>query len=117
MPYIDGYVLAVPEQNKDAYLELANLSAVVFKEHGAISVAECWGNEVPDGEHTSFPMAVKLKDNETVVFSWIVWPDKATRETGMKTAMEDPRFKPFQEAIPFDGKRMIMGGFDAVVWD
>lgn len=117
MPYVDGYVLAVPEQNKAAYLELARLSAEVFKDHGATHVAECWGDDVPQGKLTSFPMAVDLKEGETVVFSWIVWPSKAIRDEKMKEAMADPRFAVFENNVPFDGKRMIFGGFDTLVWE
>ena len=116
MAYVDGYVLAVPTANKAAYLELAELSAEVFKDHGALSVVECWGDDVPPGEHTSFPMAVQCKDDETVVFSWVTWPSKAARDAGMKAAMEDSRFEGWSPGdMPFDGKRMILGGFETLV--
>jgi uncharacterized protein YbaA (DUF1428 family) len=115
MNYVDGYLIPVPNKNKDAYFELARIAAPVFKEHGALQVAECWGDDVPDGEVTSFPMAVKLEPDETVVFSWIIWPSKEVRDTGMKNAMEDERFKPFENNMPFDGKRMIFGGYQMVV--
>ncbi|TNE60724.1 MAG: DUF1428 domain-containing protein [Alphaproteobacteria bacterium] len=116
MTYVDGYVIPVKNVNKAAYIALAEMSAPVFKEHGAIAVTECWGDDVPDGKLTSFPFAVKLEADETVVFSWILWPSRDVRDAGMKAAMEDERFKDMDPAsMPFDGKRMIMGGFKAVV--
>jgi uncharacterized protein YbaA (DUF1428 family) len=80
-----------------------------------LQVVECWGDDVPDGKLTSFPMAVKRKDDESVVFSWIAWPDKATRDRGMKEAMEDQRLSPETNPMPFDGSRMIFGGFEPIV--
>lgn len=115
MSYVDGYVIAVPTVNKEAYRKLAEEASVIFKEHGALSVVENWGNDVPKGETTSFPMAVKCKEDETVVFSWITWPSKEVRDAGMKKAMEDPRMKCDPSAMPFDGKRMIFGGFETIV--
>lgn len=115
MAYIDGFVLAVPKANKETYRKLAEMAAGVFKDHGALRVVECWGDDVPDGKLTSFPMAVKCEPHETVVFAWIWWPDKATRDRGNKTAMEDPRMKAYPQPMPFDGKRMIFGGFDLFV--
>jgi uncharacterized protein YbaA (DUF1428 family) len=115
MTYVDGYVIAVPTANKQAYKRLAELASVVFKDHGALSVVENWGDDVPEGKITSFPMAVKCREDETVVFSWITWPSRAVRDTGMKQAMEDPRMKFESDAMPFDGKRMIFGGFETIV--
>lgn len=115
MSYVDGYVLAVPTDKKNEYLELAKVSADVFKDHGATQVVENWGEEVPDGKLTSFPMSVNLEEGETVVFSWVTWPSKEIRNKGMQTAMEDPRFEVFKDNIPFDGKRMIFGGFETIV--
>lgn len=90
--------------------------ATVFKDHGATSVVESWGDDVPDGEVTSLPMAVKCEDDETVVFSWIIWPSKESREAGWKTTREDPRMKDCTpESMPFDGKRMIFGGFETLI--
>ena len=114
MSYVDGFVLAVPTANKSAYLEVATKVDAVFMENGALSVMECWGDDVPEGKLTSFPMAVQRKEDETVVFSWIVWPDKATRDAGMKKAMEDPRLKDMATDT-FDGKRMIFGGFETIL--
>ena len=115
MAYVDGYVLAVPTKNKAAYIDLAALSAQVFKEYGATEVVECWGEDIPEGEVTSFPMAVKCGADETVVFSWIIWPSKSHRDINMEKAMADPRFDVFKDNIPFDGKRMIFGGFESLL--
>lgn len=115
MSYVDGFVAAVPTANKAAYKKHAEDAVVVFKEHGALSVVECWGDDVPAGEVTSFPMAVKCRDDETVVFSWITWPSRAARDAGMKKVMEDPRVKPDVNPMPFDGKRLIYGGFETIV--
>jgi uncharacterized protein YbaA (DUF1428 family) len=115
MSYIDGFVLAVPAANREAYRKVAAEMAQVFKDCGALKVVEAWGDDVPDGEVTSFPMAVKRKEDEVVVFSWIVWPDKATRDTGNAKMMEDPRVPKDMAAMPFDAKRMIYGGFTPIV--
>jgi uncharacterized protein YbaA (DUF1428 family) len=115
MAYVDGYVIAVPTANKGSYHKLAEEAAVIFKDHGAVQVVENWGDDVPDGVTTSFPMAVKCKKDETVVFSWITWPSREVRDTGMKKAMEDPRMKWDKNAMPFDGKRMIFGGFETIL--
>lgn len=113
MNYVDGFVAAVPTAGKEAYLKFALAAANVFKDHGAIRVVECWGQDVPEGQLTSFPMAVKLEANETVVFSWIIWPNQEVRNQGMDKAMADPRM-PSGE-MPFDGKRMIFGGFEVML--
>ncbi len=115
MNYIDGFVAAVPTANREAYRKHAQAAAPVFKEHGALKVVECWGDDVPDGKVTSFPMAVQKKPDETVVFSWIVWPSKAVRDAGMAKVMADPRLKPDVNPMPFDGKRLIYGGFEVLV--
>jgi uncharacterized protein YbaA (DUF1428 family) len=115
MNYVDGFVIAVPTANRATYQRVAQNASVVFKENGALSVVECWGDDVPEGNVTSFPMAVKRKDDETVVFSWITWPSKAVRDAGMKKAMEDPRLKEGMNPMPFDGQRMIFGGFQVIV--
>ena len=114
MAYVDGFVVAVPKANRDVYRKHAEDAAVLFKEHGALQLVECWGDDVPDGEVTSFPMAVKCKDDETVVFSWILWPSREARDAGMKNFMADPRMSQMGP-MPFDGKRMIYGGFEMIV--
>ena len=115
MTYIDGFVAAVPNSNRETYKNHAKKAAQVFKETGALKVVECWGDDVPEGKVTSFPMAVKRKDDETVVFSWIAWPSRTVRDQGMKKVMEDPRMKTDPSSMPFDGKRMIYGGFEAIL--
>ena len=115
MTYVDGFVLAVPTANRDKYRAQAEQAAAVFKENGALKVVESWGDDVPEGQLTSFPMAVKRKDGESVVFSWITWPSRQVRDQGMKKAMEDPRMKNDPSTLPFDGKRMIYGGFETIV--
>ena len=115
MNYVDGFVAAVPTANRDKFLRHAQDAAVVFKEHGALQVVECWGNDVPEGKLTSFPLAVQRKDDETVIFSWITWPSKTVRDEGMKKVMADPRLQPDKNPMPFDGKRMIYGGFEMIV--
>ena len=114
MNYVDGFVIAVPTGKKDVYLQHATTAAEIFRELGALEIVECWGDDVPDGKLTSFPMAVKRKEDETVVFSWIKWPSKAVRDDGMKKFMDDPRIKDMKE-MPFDGQRMIFGGFEAIL--
>lgn len=116
MAYVDGFLIAVPRANKKSYRELAEMTSRLFVECGAKKVVECWGDDVPDGQLTSFPMAVKLQPDEVVVFSWIWWPDKATRDTGTAKFMADPRHTNGGfPAMPFDGKRMVFGGFDVLV--
>ena len=115
MDYVDGFVLAVPTAQREVYREFAEKTAAIFRKHGALKVVECWGDDVPDGKLTSFPMAVKLESGETVVFSWISWPSRAARDEGMKKSMAEPSFQPGAQAMPFDGKRMIFGGFQMIV--
>lgn len=115
MEYIDGFVAAVPAENKELYIKHARDSAVVFKDHGALRLVECWGDEVPDGEVTSFPMAVQCQPGEVVVFSWVVWPSKSVHDEGMKKIMEDPRMSNENNPMPFDGKRLIYGGFQKIL--
>ena len=115
MSYVDGFVAAVPTANREKYRKHAEAAAVVFKEHGALTVVECWGDDVPEGKLTSFPLAVKRADDETVVFSWIVWPSRRVRDEGMKKVMDDPRLQPDVNPMPFDGRRLIYGGFEVLV--
>ena len=115
MNYIDGFVAAVPTANRDIYRRHAEIAAAVFKEHGALNVVECWGDDVPEGKLTSFPLAVQRKDDETVVFSWISWPSRSARDEGMKKAMADARLQPDTNPMPFDGKRLIYGGFEVLL--
>jgi uncharacterized protein YbaA (DUF1428 family) len=113
MSYIDGFVLAVPTARREEYVQHARTAAGIFKQYGARNVVECWGDDVPEGKLTSFPLAVQRKDDETVVFSWITWDSRAARDEGMKKSMEDPRLTGMQ--MPFDGKRLIYGGFEVVL--
>jgi uncharacterized protein YbaA (DUF1428 family) len=115
MTYIDGFVAAVPTANKQKFIEHAKKGDSVFVELGATRVLECWGDDVPEGKVTDFRRAVKAKDDETVVFSWVEWPDKATRDKAMPKMMEDPRTQPDQNPMPFDGQRLVYGGFAPVV--
>jgi len=115
MTYVDGVVLAVPTASKEAYRKHAKEAAVVFKEHGALGLVECWGDDVPEGKINSLHTAVMRKEDETVVFSWITWPDKATRDAGWPNIMADPRMQPDVNPMPFDGARMIFGGFEVIV--
>lgn len=115
MNYVDGFVVAVPTVNRETYRRHAEHAAVVFKECGALSVVECWGDDVPEGKVTSFPMAVKRQPDETVVFAWITWPSRQVRDAGMAKAMADPRLAPDRHPMPFDGQRMIFGGFQVIV--
>ena len=115
MPYVDGFVAAVPTANRAAYLTHASSAAALFKEHGALRVVECWGDDVPDGKLTSFPLAVQRTADETVVFSWIIWPSRQVRDEAQKKVMADPRMQPDANPMPFDGKRMIYGGFQIIV--
>ena len=119
MSYIDGFVIAVPTASKQAFIDHALSADAMFIEEGAIRVVECWGDDVPEGKLTDFHMAVKAEPDETVAFSWIEWPDKATRDACFAKMMDpantDPRIDMATNAPPFDGKRMIFGGFSPVV--
>jgi uncharacterized protein YbaA (DUF1428 family) len=113
MTYVDAFVAAVPTANKDAYYQHAMEAAALFKEYGALKITECWGDDIPEGKITSLPIAVKKTDAETVVFSWIVWPSKETRDAGWAKVMADERMNAME--LPFDGKRLIYGGFDVML--
>ena len=115
MTYVDGFSAAVLTANREAYRKHAEAAALVFKEYGALTVVECWGDDVPEGTVTSFPMAVKRKDDETVVFSWITWPTRQVRDEAWTKIMGDPRMQADKNPMPFDGKRLIYGGFEMIV--
>lgn len=115
MTYVDGFVIPVPTANKDAYRQLAETAAEVFKDHGALTLVECWGDDLPQGKVNCFNTAVLRQPEENVVFAWITWPSKAVRDAGMKKVMDDQRMKAHEGQIPFDGKRMIFGGFEVIV--
>ena len=113
MSYFDGYILAVPKDKKQAYIELAKTSAQIFIDYGAIRVLETWGDDIPRGQVTDFFMAVKAEEHEGIVLSYVEWPDKATRDIGFEKVMSDPRCPPF-ETMPFNTKTMIFGGFESI---
>ncbi len=119
MSYIDGFVLAVPTENKQKFIDHAKKVDSIFTEHGATRVVECWADDVPDGKVTDFGKAVQKTDEETVVFSWIEWPDKKTRDEAMAKMMsedfKDERMDMEKNPMPFDGARMIYGGFDPII--
>lgn len=115
MKYVEGFVAAVPASNKQAYLNHAKDALPLFKEFGATRVVECWGDDVPEGKLTDFRGAVKAKDDEVVVFSWFEYPSKEARDTANKKMMSDSRMKDMGAKMPFDGKRMIFGGFVPIV--
>ena len=114
--YVTGYVVAAPEANKDAIRTMSEKWWEIAKDYGALEQDETWEAAVPDGEQTDFRRAVQLKEGEKVMFSWVVWPDKATADAGEEKMMADPRFDELGEAQLFDGKRMIYGGFEPLVW-
>ena len=119
MSYIDGFLAAVPTANKQKFIDHAKSSGSVFIELGATRLLECWGDDVPDGKVTDFRKAVQAKEDETVVFSWVEWPDKATRDTAMAQLPDlmktDDRMNPEKNPMPFDGMRLIYGGFAPIV--
>jgi uncharacterized protein YbaA (DUF1428 family) len=117
MTYVEGFVLAVPTANKEAYRKHAADAAPLFKEFGVARMVECWGDDVPDGKLNDFKGAVQAKPDETVVFSWFEYPDKATRDAATQKMMNDPRMAAMGGDMPFDGKRMIIGGFESIVDD
>ncbi len=115
MSYVDGFVVPVPTAKKDDYRRIAETAASVFKAHGALSVVECWGDDVPEGQVTDFRKSVQAGADEAVVFSWVEWPDKATRVEGWARFMADERMTSDQNPMPFDGQRMFWGGFEVIV--
>jgi uncharacterized protein YbaA (DUF1428 family) len=112
MPYVDGFVLAVPKDKLGDYKKKARLAGEVWKEHGALEYIECVGDDVPYGELTSFPRAVQAKDGEIVVFSWITYESRQQRDAVNTKVMADPRLKDMMADMPVDAKRMIFGGFE-----
>jgi uncharacterized protein YbaA (DUF1428 family) len=115
MPYVDGFIVPVPKKNLDAYKKLAKKAAKVWRDHGAIDYQEFVADDVTPGKLTSFPRSVKLKPDETVVFSWIAYKNRAHRDRVNKNVMKDPRIAGMGKDMPFDGKRMIYGGFKLLV--
>jgi uncharacterized protein YbaA (DUF1428 family) len=119
MSYVDGFVIAVPKSNRQTFIDYATKADSIFLEMGALRVVECWADDVPTGKVTDFRMAVKANDDEEIVFSWIEWPDKATRDAAYARMMapdfKDPRLDQAENPMPFDGKRLIYGGFASVV--
>jgi uncharacterized protein YbaA (DUF1428 family) len=112
MSYVSGFLTPVKIEDKDRYIASAAAASILFKEYGALEQVEAWGDDVPDGETTSFPLAVKLQPGEVVVFAWIKWPDRATADEAWKRMMQDERMKDMD--MPFDGKRMMWGGFQPI---
>ncbi|PXW76429.1 uncharacterized protein YbaA (DUF1428 family) [Blastomonas natatoria] len=123
MTYIDGFVIPCPTANREGFIEHARAADAVFVELGALRIVECWGDDVPDGHTTDFRRAVQAREGETVLFSWVEWPDKETRDAAMARMQEmmsdpakvDPRMDPATNPMPFDGTRLIFGGFVPVV--
>ncbi len=115
MPYVDGFVLAVPKDRLEDYRKMAELGATVWMEHGALSYVECVGDDVPHGTLTSFPRAVQATDDEVVVFSWITYASRQARDEINKKVLSDPRMDHDPASMPFDGKRMIYGGFTTLL--
>ncbi|RUU11989.1 DUF1428 family protein [Mesorhizobium sp. USDA-HM6] len=115
MSYVDGFVLAVPKANLDAYKKMATQAGAIWKEYGALAYVECVGDDVPYGEITSFPRAVQAKDDEVVVFAWVVYENRQSRDAVMAKIMADERLKADWPTMPFDGKRMIFGGFQPFI--
>jgi len=116
MPYVDGFVVPVPTENKEAFIDHAKKVDHLFIKHGALQVLECWGDDVPTGKTTDFYSAVKAKPGETIMFSWVLWPDKAARDAGNEKVHTDMQTMDYVSAeMPFDGKRLIYGGFESIV--
>ena len=117
MPYVDGFIVAVPKKNLTAYVRMAKRSGKVWREHGALEYYECAADDVKPGKRTSFPQSVKLKSGETVVFAYVVYKSRAHRDRVMAKVMKDKRLAKLMDpkTMPFDGKRMFWGGFKIIV--
>ena len=113
--YIDGFLLAVPTARREDFRRHASEAARIFRRHGALALIECWGEDVPEGRVTSMPMAVQCQADETVVFAWAVWPSKAVRDAGLQAIEQDPDTRLQMRQMPFDGQRVIYGGFTVLV--
>jgi len=114
--YVNGYIVPVPEGSKAAYKDIAEKFWDIVKDYGAKSQVECWEVDVQDGKTTDFRRAVKAEEGEKIVFAWVTWPDKATADASNKKLMADERMADFGTEMPFDGKRMVIGGFEPLVW-
>jgi uncharacterized protein YbaA (DUF1428 family) len=115
MNYVQGFVTPVPTANKEKYRQQASDAVQFFKQFGVKRLVEAWGDDVPDGKVTDFRRAVKAKEGENVVFSFVEWPDKATRDAAWPKIMEDKRMQPDRDRMPFDGQRMFWGGFRPIL--
>ena len=115
MPYVDGFMCAVATTDRELYRFHAGRAAVLFRNNGALSVVECWGDDVPEGKVNSMRSAVMCKEDETVVFSWVMWPSKEVRDKGMAGVMRELEAQSDDNRMPFDGQRMIFGGFEVIV--
>ncbi|MER2535643.1 MAG: DUF1428 family protein [Rhizobiaceae bacterium] len=115
MSYVDGFLIPVPKAKLDEYRRMARQASEVWKEHGCTAYVECIGDDVPYGELTSFPRAVQARDDEVVIFSWAMWPSREARDAANEKIMKDPRLAESMNNAPFDGKRMIFGGFEAFI--
>ncbi|MGB2079268.1 MAG: DUF1428 domain-containing protein [Vibrio sp.] len=115
MSYVDCMLAAVPSDNKAQYIQHARITGAIFKEYGALAIVENWGDEIPEGDVTSLIKAVKAKPNETVALSWIIWPSKDVRDKAWQAVMEDPRMMDTSNPMPFDGQRLIHGGFESIL--
>ena len=117
MAYVDGFVLPLPKKNIETYRQIASKCGAIWREHGALQCRECIADDVKPGKLTSFPQSVNLEDEETVIFSWIVYESRAHRDDVNDKVMKDPRMAEMMNpaSMPFDGKRMIYGGFEVLV--